>query len=46
MGATFELLPEQLWQTAGIPQWGRPVRIAISAQANLLGNEIVGVQGL
>jgi multidrug resistance efflux pump len=46
MGSAFELLPEQLWKTAGIPQWGRPVRIPVSAEMRLLGNEIVGVHGL
>jgi multidrug resistance efflux pump len=46
MGSAFELLPEQLWRTAGVPQWGRPVRIPISMEMRLLGNEIVGVHGL
>ena len=46
MGSAFELLPEQLWRTAKVPQWGRPVRIPVSASLNLLGNEIVGVHGL
>jgi multidrug resistance efflux pump len=46
MGSGFELLPEQLWRTAGVPQWGRPVRIAVPAAAGLLGNEIVGIRNL
>jgi multidrug resistance efflux pump len=46
MGSAFEQLPEQLWKTPGVPQWGRPVRISVSPQSGLLGNEVVGVYGL
>jgi multidrug resistance efflux pump len=46
MGSAFEQLPEQLWKTPGAPQWGRPVRISVSPEAGLLGNEVVGVYGL
>jgi multidrug resistance efflux pump len=46
MGSAFEQVPEQLWKTPGIPQWGRPVRISISPDLGLLGNEVVGVYGL
>jgi multidrug resistance efflux pump len=46
MGSAFEQLPEQLWKTPGTPQWGRPVRISVSPESGLLGNEVVGVYGL
>jgi multidrug resistance efflux pump len=46
MGSAFEQLPEQLWKTPGTPQWGRPVRISVSTESGLLGNEVVGVYGL
>jgi multidrug resistance efflux pump len=46
MGLAFELLPKQLWRTAGVPQWGRPIRIAVPTGAGLLSNEIVGIRNL
>jgi multidrug resistance efflux pump len=46
MGSAYEQVPEQLWKNPGVPQWGRPVRISISPDLGLLGNEVVGVYGL
>lgn len=46
MGSAFEIIPEQLWKTPGVPQWGRPVCISVSPELGLLGNEVVGVYGL
>ena len=46
MGSAFEQIPQQLWKSPNVPQWGRPVRISVSPELGLLGNEVVGVYGL
>ena len=46
IGPTIELLPQRLWQSPTIPQWGRPVVIDVPAGLNLVPGELVGVRGL
>jgi len=46
IGPTIELLPQRLWRSPTIPQWGRPVVISIPSGLNLVPGELVGVRGL
>ncbi len=46
IGPTIELLPQRLWHSPTIPQWGRPVVIAVPAGLDLVPGELVGVRGL
>ena len=46
LGPTMELMPERLWRTRGIPQWGRPVLIKIPPGMKLVPGELVGIKGL
>ncbi len=46
VGPAIELMPEQLWRNSAIPQWGRPVVIAIPPGMNLITGETVGIRGL
>ena len=46
IGPTIELLPQRLWRSPTVPQWGRPVVIAVPAGLNLVPGEMVGVRGL
>ncbi|MBN1123403.1 MAG: HlyD family efflux transporter periplasmic adaptor subunit [Sedimentisphaerales bacterium] len=41
-----ELLPEQLWLTSTTPKWGRSIKMSIPPEAQLFGNEVVGIRGL
>lgn len=41
-----ELLPEQLWLTSTTPKWGRSIKMSIPPDAQLFGNEVVGIRGL
>ncbi|MCI0499206.1 MAG: efflux RND transporter periplasmic adaptor subunit [Planctomycetales bacterium] len=42
---SIEPLPERMWQSPGIPEWGQVVIIPIQAGTNLVPNEIVGIKG-
>ncbi|HNS21765.1 MAG TPA: HlyD family efflux transporter periplasmic adaptor subunit [Sedimentisphaerales bacterium] len=46
IGPTIELLPQRLWRSPTIPQWGRPVVIAVPPGLDLVPGELVGVRGL
>jgi len=46
IGPTLELIPERLWKNPALPEWGRPVRIPIPPQMQLIPNELVGVRGI
>ncbi|MBP7050685.1 MAG: hypothetical protein KBE65_06700 [Phycisphaerae bacterium] len=46
IGPTIELLPQRLWRSPTIPQWGRPVMIAVPPGLDLVPGELVGVRGL
>jgi multidrug resistance efflux pump len=43
---TIELMPQRLWRSPNIPQWGRPVLIAIPPGLSLVPGEVVGIRGL
>jgi multidrug resistance efflux pump len=46
IGPAIELMPQRLWRSPNIPQWGRPVLIRIPPGLALVPGEIVGVRGL
>jgi multidrug resistance efflux pump len=46
VGPTVELMPQRLWRSPTIPQWGLPVVIAVPAGLDLIPGEIVGIHGL
>ncbi|MHC4791042.1 MAG: HlyD family secretion protein [Planctomycetota bacterium] len=46
LAPTLERLPEWLWQTPNIPEWGYPMRIEIPPTIKLSPGEIVGIRGL
>jgi multidrug resistance efflux pump len=46
IGPTIELLPQRLWRSPTIPQWGRPVVIRVPPGLSLVPGELVGVRGL
>jgi multidrug resistance efflux pump len=43
---TVELMPQRLWRSPNIPQWGQAVLIDVPAQLDLVPGEMVGVRGL
>jgi multidrug resistance efflux pump len=45
-GPVLELIPDRLWPNTNLPQWGRPVMIAIpEGMRDLLPGELVGIRG-
>ncbi len=46
IGPTVELMPQRLWRSPTVPQWGLPVVIAVPAGLDLIPGEIVGIHGL
>jgi len=46
LAPTLERLPEWLWQTPNIPQWGHPMRIEIPPGLKLTTGELVGIRAL
>lgn len=46
LGSSIELLPQRLWSTPTIEQWGRPILIKIPPGFDLLLNQMVGIKGL
>jgi multidrug resistance efflux pump len=46
VGPTMELIPQRLWRNPNLPQWGRPVLVAIPPRFVLVPGEIVGVRVL
>ncbi|MBP8606094.1 MAG: efflux RND transporter periplasmic adaptor subunit [Phycisphaerae bacterium] len=43
---SLELLPERLWQSPTLPEWGQVIIIPLQPGTKLVPNEIVGVKGL
>ncbi len=46
VGPTIELMPQRLWRSPTVPQWGLPVVIEIPRGLQLVPGEVVGVRGL
>ncbi len=46
IGPTIELLPQRLWRSPTVPQWGRPVVIEIPRGLTVIPGELVGIRGL
>jgi len=46
LGPAVEVMPQRLWQNPNVPQWGRPVLIAIPPGLQLIPGEQVGIRGL
>jgi hypothetical protein len=46
IGPTIELMPQRLWRSPMIPQWGMPVLIGIPPGLELIPGEVVGIRGL
>ncbi|NLH40931.1 MAG: HlyD family efflux transporter periplasmic adaptor subunit [Planctomycetes bacterium] len=46
IGPTIELMPQRLWRSPTIPQWGRPVVIEVPAGLAIIPGELVGIRGL
>lgn len=40
----IEQMPERLWVTPNIPQWGRPILIAIHSELKLVSGEMVSIR--
>jgi len=45
VGPAIELMPERLWRTPNVPQYGRPLLIKIPPELKLIPGEMVGVRG-
>ena len=46
IGPTIELMPQRLWRSPTIPQWGRSVVIEVPAGLAVIPGELVGIRGL
>lgn len=46
LGPAIELMPQQLWRNPNIPEWGRPLLIAVHPDMKLIPGELVGIKGL
>jgi len=46
VGPTLERLPECLWETPNVAQWGHPMLIEIPPSLKLKPGEMVGIRGL
>lgn len=46
VGPTIELMPQRLWRSANMPQWGRPLVVEIPPGLMLVPGELVGIRGL
>ena len=46
IGPTIELMPQRLWRSPTIPQWGRPVVIEVPAGLTVIPGELIGIRGL
>jgi len=45
IGPTIELMPQRLWRSPTIPQWGRPLVIRVPPGLSLVPGELVGIRG-
>jgi len=46
IGPTIELMPQRLWRSPTMPQWGRPVVIEVPQGLAVIPGELVGIRGL
>jgi multidrug resistance efflux pump len=46
VGPAVELMPERLWKNPSVPEWGRPIRIPVHPDMQLIPNELVGIRGI
>ncbi|MGE5293368.1 MAG: HlyD family efflux transporter periplasmic adaptor subunit, partial [Solirubrobacterales bacterium] len=46
IGPTIEPLPQRLWRSPTVPQWGRPVVIEIPRGLAVIPGELIGIRGL
>jgi multidrug resistance efflux pump len=46
LSPAMELMPQRLWRSSNIAQWGRPILIKIPPNMKLLPGETVGIKGL
>jgi multidrug resistance efflux pump len=46
IGPAIEPMPQRLWRSPNIPQWGLPVLIEIPPGLDLIPGEVVGIRGL
>jgi multidrug resistance efflux pump len=46
IGPTIELMPQRLWRSPTVPQWGRPVVIEVPVGLAVIPGELVGIRGL
>lgn len=46
LGPVVEVMPQRLWRSPNIAQWGRPILIKIPPGLKLLPGEAVGIRGL
>lgn len=44
MSSSVELIPERLWKSPTIPEWGRSIQIPIQPNFECLHNEVVGIK--
>ena len=44
MSSSMELMPEQLWKSPTLPEWGRSIQIPIQPSFNCLHNEVVNIK--
>ena len=43
MSPSLELIPQQLWRTPTVPEWGRSIQIPVQPSFACIHNEIVGI---
>ncbi|MEN6336899.1 MAG: hypothetical protein ABFE01_21800 [Phycisphaerales bacterium] len=46
IGPTIEVMPQRLWRSPTMPQWGRPVVIEVPQGLAIIPGELVGIRGL
>ena len=44
MSSSVELIPERLWKSPTVPEWGRSIQIPIQPSFACLHNEVVGIK--
>jgi len=44
MSSSMELIPERLWKSPTLPEWGRSIQIPIQPDFKCLHNEVVGIK--
>lgn len=46
VGPTIVELPLRLWKSPAVPEWGWPIKIAVSSKLEMLSGERIGVRGM